>query len=168
MDRKLTICYTSDIHGYFAATDYARACGADTGLCCCAAGFVHDGNSLVEWNMTKEKYLELFPPVLRFTSCQNTLGNCYFATSLFSSMEDRYARPNIYKSFELKGDDVVVTVKAYEDYNGSYTYKNGNIELPTTEDYMSGCKGLQMYEQAYARTTLRVDYMDHLPKISQK
>lgn len=47
MDRKLTICYTSDIHGYFAATDYARACGADTGLCCCAAGFVHDGNSLV-------------------------------------------------------------------------------------------------------------------------
>ena len=47
MDRKLTIYFTSDIHGCFAPTDYANNCRADTGLANCAANFSDDGNTLI-------------------------------------------------------------------------------------------------------------------------
>ncbi len=47
MERKLTIYYTSDVHGYFAPTDYAKACPAPTGLANCMANFVRDGNTLI-------------------------------------------------------------------------------------------------------------------------
>ena len=47
MDRKLTIFYTSDVHGCFAPTDYARNCRADTGLANCIANFTDDGCTLV-------------------------------------------------------------------------------------------------------------------------
>ena len=47
MDRKLTIFYTSDIHGCFAPTDYAANRRAPTGLANCSANFVRDGNTLI-------------------------------------------------------------------------------------------------------------------------
>ena len=47
MDRKLTIYFTSDIHGYFAPTDYASNCRADAGLANCAANYTDDGNTLI-------------------------------------------------------------------------------------------------------------------------
>ena len=47
MDRKLTIYFTSDCHGYFAPTDYAKNCRAAAGLANCAANFADDGNTLV-------------------------------------------------------------------------------------------------------------------------
>ena len=47
MDRKLTIYFTSDIHGYFSPTDYANNCRAATGLANCAANFTHDPNALI-------------------------------------------------------------------------------------------------------------------------
>lgn len=47
MDRHLTIFFTSDIHGFFSPTDYARDCRAATGLANCAANFTHDGNTLI-------------------------------------------------------------------------------------------------------------------------
>lgn len=47
MDRKLTIYFTSDIHGYFAPTDYANNCRADAGLANCAANYTDDGNTLI-------------------------------------------------------------------------------------------------------------------------
>ncbi len=47
MDRKLTIFYTSDVHGCFAPTDYAKNCRIPAGLANCAANFSRDGNTLV-------------------------------------------------------------------------------------------------------------------------
>ena len=47
MDRKLTIFFTSDIHGYFAPTDYANNTRAAAGLANCAANFTDDGNTLI-------------------------------------------------------------------------------------------------------------------------
>lgn len=47
MIRQLTIYYTSDIHGYFAPTDYAKSCHAPRGLANCAANFHKDGNTLI-------------------------------------------------------------------------------------------------------------------------
>ena len=47
MDRKLTIFYTSDVHGFFAPTDYAANRRAPTGLANCSANFLRDGNTLI-------------------------------------------------------------------------------------------------------------------------
>ena len=47
MDRILTVYYTSDTHGYFSPVDYAANAAAPTGLSCCAANFLRDGNTLV-------------------------------------------------------------------------------------------------------------------------
>lgn len=128
--------------------------------------YLNDGNGLVEWNMTKEKYLELFPPVLRFASKQRRLGDCYFVSSLASSMQNPLARLDIYKSFELQGDDVVVRIKDYEEYGGARVFNNGAIELDSKNMHIYGAKGLQMYEQTYARMALREEYNDPTPALS--
>ena len=47
MNRNLTICFTSDIHGFFSATDYATGQAAATGLANCMATFPDDGNTLI-------------------------------------------------------------------------------------------------------------------------
>lgn len=47
MDRKLTLFFTSDIHGYFAPVDYAQNCRVPKGLANCAANFFDDGNTLI-------------------------------------------------------------------------------------------------------------------------
>ncbi len=47
MDRNLTICFTSDIHGYFSDMDYGRGVPGTTGLSRCASTFPDDGNTLI-------------------------------------------------------------------------------------------------------------------------
>ena len=47
MNRNLTICFTSDIHGYFSDMDYATGTPGTTGLSRCAFSFPHDGNTLI-------------------------------------------------------------------------------------------------------------------------
>lgn len=47
MDRNLTICFTSDVHGYFSDMDYARGVSGTTGLSRCASTFPDDGNTLI-------------------------------------------------------------------------------------------------------------------------
>lgn len=46
MNRNFTIDFTSDIHGYYSAMDYASGKSAATGLAACAAQFCKNGNSL--------------------------------------------------------------------------------------------------------------------------
>ena len=47
MDRKLTICFTSDVHGYFSDMDYAQGIPGTTGLVRCASAFPDNGNTLI-------------------------------------------------------------------------------------------------------------------------
>lgn len=47
MDRNLTICFTSDVHGYFSDMDYAKGAPGTTGLSRCVSTFPDDGNTLI-------------------------------------------------------------------------------------------------------------------------
>jgi len=47
MDKTCTICFTSDIHGYFSPVNYANGAPAATGLANCMSRFPHDGNTLI-------------------------------------------------------------------------------------------------------------------------
>lgn len=117
--------------------------------------YINDGKELVEWQMTKEKFLELFPPVERFASRQNALGDCFLVSSLNSCMNNSNTRAELYKSIRLDGDDIKVTIKSYEDFKGTVTFEKGQIKLDDENYHLSGCKGLQMLEQSYAKTSVR-------------
>lgn len=47
MNCNLTICFTSDLHGYFSDMDYASGTAGSTGLVRCASTFPDDGNTLI-------------------------------------------------------------------------------------------------------------------------
>lgn len=47
MERNLSIYFTSDIHGYFSAMDYASGKPQNTGLATCMSAFAKDGNTLI-------------------------------------------------------------------------------------------------------------------------
>ena len=47
MKRNLTICFTSDVHGYFSDMDYAQGIPGTTGLVRCASSFPDDGHTLI-------------------------------------------------------------------------------------------------------------------------
>ena len=81
-------------------------------------------------------------------------------------MQNPKTRAEFYKSFKLDGNDVIVTIKAYEEYDGSVTYQNGKIDLDNQRKHIDGCKGLQMFEQAYARVALREEVLDPLPSLT--
>lgn len=129
--------------------------------------YINDGNNLVEWKMTKDKYLELFPPVKRFITQQGGLGDCYFVSSLTNSMLNPKARVGIYQSFEQNGNDISVTIKDYNEYGGTKTYKDGDIVLDKKRLHVYGAKGVQMYEQTYARVALR-DIKDDVTPMSDE
>ena len=129
--------------------------------------YINDGTQLSEWAMTKEKFLELFPPVLRFTTTQGALGDCYLVSAISACLRNPYARAEIYKSFKLDGNNIVVTIKGYEDFKGSTIYPNGEIKLDTWGAHLTGCKGAQMLEQAYAKCSLREHQFDYLPVLDE-
>lgn len=131
--------------------------------------YINDGSpELYKWSLTKDQYQELFPLVTRFETTQGKLSDCYLISALISCMENRQARSEIYKSFSSSGEDITVTIKAYEKYGGSYTFKNGEIDLSETGANLLGCVGLQMLEQAYARVAFRDERLDSLPKLTNK
>ena len=119
--------------------------------------YINDGNGLIKWHMSKEKYLELFPPVIRFATKQKGLGDCYLVSSLSSIMQNPKGRASLYQSFRQEGNDLYITIKAYEDYNGTVMIPEG--KKPWTDDtfnnHLDGCDGLQLLEYAYAKTVFR-------------
>ena len=116
--------------------------------------FINNNGRLEAWNMTEEKFNELFPLVERFTGSQGT-EDCF----LFSALETMYRNPKTrgqyYKLFEQKGDDILVTIPAYKDFNGTVKFSNG--EVITNFSSSSSAKHYMMLEQAYARTALRAE-----------
>ena len=51
-DKKLTVYFTSDLHGYIYPTDYRSRDERDIGLFKCASRFEKDGNTLVTFNVS--------------------------------------------------------------------------------------------------------------------
>ena len=47
MNRNLTICFTSDIHGYFSDRAYATGTPGNTVLYRCGSSFPHEGKTLI-------------------------------------------------------------------------------------------------------------------------
>ena len=114
--------------------------------------YINNNGHLEQWNMTEEKFNELFPLVDRFSTIQG-LDDCYFISPLDAMYKNPKTRGQYYKMFEQKGNDISVTIPVYKNYYGEVIFPNGQIDV---QDFSANAaKNVQMLEQAYARTALR-------------
>lgn len=114
--------------------------------------YINNDGKLELWNMTEEKFNELFPLIDRYTTIQGS-NDCYLISVLDSLHRNPRTRGKYYKMFEQQGDDIYVTIPAYKDYNGRIKFPNGEINL--SYGSADAAKHMQMLEQTYARTALR-------------
>lgn len=114
--------------------------------------YLNNNGKLERWNMTEEKFNELFPLVDRWTTQQGA-EDCYLISALDTIYRNPKTRAKYYKMFEQKGNDICVTIPAYKDFKGEVKFPNGEIKTITMN--ADSAKHIQMVERAYARTALR-------------
>ena len=114
--------------------------------------YLNLGGKIERWNMSEEKFNELFPLVDRFTAMQGH-GDCYLITTMDALYRNPKSRGLYYKMFEQVGDDICVTIPAYKNFNGKVVFPKG--EIKTAYNSCDGAKHVQMLEQTYSRTALR-------------
>lgn len=90
--------------------------------------YVNDGKSMTKVNLTKEKYLELFPPFKRFDINQNdnkNAGNCWYLETMHNLYQNPTTRVKILQLFRQEGNDVYIKLP-----NSKYEYKFQNGDVP--------------------------------------
>lgn len=117
--------------------------------------YINDRNSLIEFNISKEKFDELFSLVNKFATAQGESGDCYFVAALIGLMNNPLTRPYIYSSFNEIGRDILCTIRSYKNYKGTTIFKGGKVTPADRSLY--GARAMQMFEQAYALTSFRED-----------
>ncbi len=106
-----------------------------------------DNDSAKQLKIDKKTFTKLFPPATRFTTQQQSIGDCYLVSTLGSLMNNPKARVALYDAFEQDGNDVKVKFK-----NGFGEYKYENAELPKDRINRYGVKGsngIKILEDAY-------------------
>ena len=106
-------------------------------------------NDSIQLKMDRETYMELFPPINRFASCQGSVGDCYLLSTMNSIMDNPYSRSAIYECFTQKGNDVEVKLP-----NGFATAVFPNKNLPENCDkdkYSEGSTGIKLLEHVYGK-----------------
>lgn len=104
-------------------------------------------------NMSRETYYKLFPPVDRYASSQQTLGDCYCIENmmLLYSLPDQ--RANL---LEMFSEDESGNIKIkFPNCDFEVIFENGEFPKNQISDmYSSGAEGFKMLEYAYARTLI--------------
>lgn len=95
--------------------------------------------------LSKENFYKLFPPIIRFGTLQNNIGNCWEVTGINTLLSDNKTRAKVLSMFSQDGNDIILT------YPGSpespIRFKDG--VLPESEDkqyYSMGALGINMLE----------------------
>ena len=110
--------------------------------------FVNDGGVLTKLNLSPQKFLELFPARVRFTSIQGNLNNCWQAANIDNLMNSGVGQSAVYKLFRQEGNDIYIK---FPNVKAEVKFKDSNINVSPTGKNMKGyCKGVQMIEQAFA------------------
>jgi len=106
-----------------------------------------DENESRQLDMDKKMFMKLFPPAKRFTTQQQSIGDCYLVSTLGTCMNHPKARVALYEAFHQDGDDV--TVKFKNGY-GEYKYKNAEVPKDRVQKYsLKGSNGIRILEDAY-------------------
>ena len=106
-----------------------------------------DKNESRQLDMDKDMFMKLFPPAKRFTTQQQSIGDCYLVSTLGTLMNHPKARVALYEAFHQDGKDV--TVKFKNGY-GEYKYKNAELPKDRVQKYsLKGSTGVRILEDAY-------------------
>lgn len=101
-------------------------------------------------DISKETYFDLFPPIGRFSSTQNLIGNCWEVSVFNALYADPETRADILSLFHQQGKDINILFPnaAY----GRVNFPNGQMQKNVESKFYSlGAKGFQMLEYADAK-----------------
>jgi len=98
-------------------------------------------------NISKERYYELFPPIERFASSQQILGDCYCIETLMSLYCDPATRSNVVKLFSE--DEMGNLTIRFPNGPLDIKLKDGKLPQGDTDVYSSGALGFKLLEYAY-------------------
>ncbi len=98
--------------------------------------------------LTKETYAKLFPPIERFLTTQQVMGNCYCIETLMSMYCNNASRDELLQMMEEdENGDITIRIGKYNPV----VFKDG--KLPQSEQpeiYSSGADGYKLFEYAYS------------------
>ena len=121
----------------------------------------------IQLNISKETYFKLFPPVERYATTQNAIGNCWEVSGINTLLNSPDTRAMILSLFSQDGNDIVIRlpgdsfkIKSYgeekvydfQEHFKEVRFENG--ELPDNIDmqyYSQGALGFQMLEYTEGR-----------------
>ncbi len=113
----------------------------------CVADKTTDGKMVgISFNISADKYLELFPPVLKYSAAQNRkTGDCFLVSTLNILCSDKTKIKHVLDKFK-ENPDGSVTVSLNGDV--SYTFD----DEVTDSHNLKGSKGMQALEVVYGST----------------
>ena len=100
--------------------------------------------------MDKATYCKLFPPIERYATTQNSIGNCWQITGFNGLLRDPVERLSVLETIKQDGNDIVI--KFQNGKIDEIRFYNG--ELPEGADYQfysEGALGVNLLEFAQAR-----------------
>lgn len=100
-----------------------------------------------EIQLSEEKFLELFPPVLRHVSNQGNIGNCWIVGKLDNLISTQSGRSGIYSLFKQSGDDIYIK---FPNCNKQILFPKGQVLQTSDNKQMITAPGIAMLEQALA------------------
>lgn len=109
--------------------------------------YVNDNGDLIELQMTKKKYLELFPPGSRFNTNQGKLSDCWLVSTIDHIMDNPNYRSKLYQLFRQEGNDIYIK---FPDGKKEIKFDNSEIMISPDGKNLDGALGLQIIEQAYS------------------
>ena len=113
--------------------------------------FILDKNlEPLQLGIDKETYFELFPPIERYATTQNDIGNCWEITAFNTLLTDPQERYSVLSLFEQKGDSISIHFPSNKA--GKMVFDDGELPMGVNPNYYSkGPKGIQLLEYAHGR-----------------
>lgn len=109
--------------------------------------FTKNNGMILNIDMTKEKYLELFPPVLRYASNQGRIGNCWLVSRLNNLISSESGASGLYSLFRQKGNDIYFK---FPNHPKEILFPNSKPLVSPNGKTMNTVSGIAMAEQALA------------------
>ena len=119
----------------------------------------------VQLRMSAQKYLELFPPIQRFTSVQGQIGDCYLVSSIDNLYKNPTSRSIILSRFTENADGTISikmnnTTYKFNDIPGAFKNStNKNLTGSTGMRLLEEVSGYESIENKIAELTNRLPYL---------
>ncbi|MBQ8886560.1 MAG: hypothetical protein IJY61_02550 [Candidatus Gastranaerophilales bacterium] len=102
----------------------------------------------LQLGIDRETYFELFPPIERYATTQNDIGNCWEITAFNTLLTDPKERCSVLSLFDQNGDAISISFPS--NNAGKIIFDDGELPLGANPNYYSkGPKGIQLLEYAH-------------------